>query len=144
MRRDGKVFLGFPRHTSLLVCRPLARRLPRAPVGRAQLPTLERREYPQHFSGAPAHAQVVHAEPPNLSLRVNQVGCPKRDLLDRIQNPELSSELLAKVRQHREFEIAEGRIFLAPREVSLVAISTHTEHPRRKGAELPERAVELH
>ena len=140
----GSVLLGLPGRGLLRIFRSHEGRLPRAPVGRAQLPALERREDPQHFPGAPAHAQVVHAEPPNLPLLVEQVGRPKRDLLDRIQNAELFGDRLVSIRQHRELEIAKGWDLLAPGEVRVVGIPTRTEHPRGQGAKLPEGAVELH
>ena len=66
----------------------------------------------------------------NLPLLVEQIGCPKRNHLDRIQNSELCGDLSVSIRQHRELEGAEGRVLLAPGEVSVVTISTRTEHTR--------------
>lgn len=111
MHAAGEDRLSLPRSGPRRILRPVERCLPRAPVGRAQLAALERRENPQHFSRAADHAQIVHTEPPDPPLVVDQVGRPKRNLLDRVQDAELFGEFLAGVRQHRDREIAKGRVF---------------------------------
>src|ERR1700685_3866631 len=110
------------------------------PVAGAQLVGLQCVEYAQHFRRVAADRQVGHVDEADHALRIHDVGRALRHAGFRVENAERSAELTLDVREHRERQVAQLLLVLAPRQVHILIVGADTEQLR---ATVRKLAIEL-
>ena len=90
------------------------RLLARLPADRATLARLQRLEHSQGLLDRTAHVQVMHGRVTERAGRVHDEQAPKRDALVLDQHAKLARDLVVRVGQQRERELAEFAVAPSP------------------------------
>src|ERR1700733_1291111 len=105
----------------------LQRRVALLPVARAELIGLQRIEHAQNFIWTAADVEVGHVHEADDALRIDDVGRPLRNTGFGIEDPERVRQLALDVREHREWQITQLLLLLAPGKVHELAVCADAE-----------------
>ncbi len=112
------------------------------PVARAQLVGLQRVEHPQHLGDVAADRTGGHHDELDLVVRVHDEGGPLRDTVGA-EHAAGGGQLTLDVAEHREGQLAQVRVVLAPGVVDELVVDGDAEHLGVAVGELAVEATEL-